>query len=167
MMLTNVYNRQRAVNYANRYWNSHNPYYLLFPDDCTNYVSQCLHAGGLPMVSGKNRNQGWWYRRVSGGHSWSYSWAVAHSLYTLLRNGGPTGRCRVVSSPRDLELGDVLCYDWEGDGRWNHNTIITAFDAEGQPLVNAHTFNSQFRRWEYRNSPAWTPRTRYSFFHIE
>lgn len=54
---------------------------------------------------------------------------------------------------RGAFIGDVICYDWEGDGRFNHNTIVTAYDADGQPLVNAHTQNSLHRRWEYRDSP--------------
>ncbi len=165
-MTSMVYNRQRAVAFANRYWNSHHPGYLLFEDDCTNFVSQCLYAGGMPMVFG-SRKEGWWYRRDSRNHQWSFSWSVAHSLYLFLKKGGSTGRCRMVGLAGELLLGDVICYDWEGDGRFNHNTIVTAYDADGQPLVNAHTQNSLHRRWEYRDSPAWTPQTRYVFFRIE
>lgn len=86
---------------------------------------------------------------------------------SVFEKGGSTGRCRMVGSAGELLLGDVICYDWEGDGRFNHNTIVTAYDADGQPLVNAHTQNSLHRRWEYRDSPAWTPQTRYVFFRIE
>ncbi|TCS96827.1 amidase domain-containing protein [Hazenella coriacea] len=162
------YNRQKAVQYADTYWNSYNPQYQRFEDDCTSFISQCLFAGGIPMVFTKNRNTGWWYRRVDGKRdSWSFSWSVANSLYNYLLAKRSTGLQTVkVEDAKQLELGDVICYDWEGDGRWNHNVIVTRFDDQGDPLVNAHTFNSRHRHWYYQDSPAWTTQTRYAFFHI-
>lgn len=118
------------------------------------------------MVFSSKSGREWWYRRGAKGHSWSYSWTVAHAFHHMLQAGGPTGRCRRLSSPAELRLGDVICYDFEGDGRWNHNTIVTGFDAAGQPLVTAHTYNCHNRRWEYYDSVAYTPRIRYDFFHI-
>ncbi|MRG27436.1 amidase domain-containing protein [Laceyella tengchongensis] len=157
-----AYDRERAVKYAETFWSRPNPYYRAFADDCTNFVSQCLRAGGLPMA------RGWWYRRGRNGQaSWSHSWAVAHSLCLFLKRGGPTGRTREVGDVGQLQLGDVICYDWEGDGRWNHNTIITAFAEDGSPLVNARTISRQHFPWDYKASHAWTPKTRYAFLHIE
>jgi hypothetical protein len=163
------YDREAAVWYADQYWNSYNPHFLKFTDDCTNYISQCLLAGGIPMTSGtENPSVGWWYhRRGKAGHHWSYSWSVAHSFYWYLRGKHKTGpRADAVKSPTDLRLGDIICYDFEGNGVWNHNTIVTRFDMDGNPLVHAHTSNSQYRYWEYRDSSAWTPKIKYAFFHI-
>ena len=72
-----------------------------------------------------------------------------------------------VNRPEELLPGDIICYDWDGDGRWDHNTIVTAKDPMGMPLVNAHTVNSRHRYWDYRDSYAWTPNTRYRFYRIE
>ncbi|WP_124726831.1 amidase domain-containing protein [Staphylospora marina] len=155
-----AYDPEKAVRYADRWWNKRNPAYPAFTDDCTNFISQCLHEGGLPMT------RGWWCRRRGKRFTWSFSWAVAHSFYLLLNGGGPTGNVRKAASAFDLRPGDVICYDFEGDGRWNHNVIVTAIDADGAPLVNAHTNDSFRRRWEYRDSAAWTPNTRYAFFRI-
>jgi hypothetical protein len=156
-----MYNRERAVAYANTYWNSHNPAFRFFrTDDCTNFISQCLYAGGFPMVGGRDRAKGWWYRQGRP-DNWSYSWAVANSFYWFLRS-----RAQQVSRVEDLQLGDVICYDFEGDGRWNHSTIVTYKDENGQAYVNAHTNNSQYRYWPYQDSAAWTPRIKYAFFHI-
>ncbi|SHE68303.1 Putative amidase domain-containing protein [Seinonella peptonophila] len=162
------YRPDEAISYAETYWNTYNSDYLYFSvNDCTNFVSQSLLAGGFPMEFSRNQNRGWWYRRSGKKHTWSYSWAVAHSLYNYLHQKS-TGRqlVRQMSSPFELQLGDVICYDWEGDGRWDHNVIITMKDAEGAPLVNAHTNNSRRRYWEYTDSAAWTPQTQYAFFHI-
>ncbi|WP_240511911.1 amidase domain-containing protein [Paludifilum halophilum] len=157
------YKRGKAVQYAETWWNGANPRYRKFEDDCTNFISQCLHAGGVPMEFSSRRDRGWWYRGSR--ENWSYSWAVAHALKNYLDSGG-TPRAERVDSPEKLHLGDVICYDFEGDGRWQHNTIVTAKDPAGMPLVNAHTVNSRRRYWDYRDSHAWTPQIRYRFFHI-
>jgi hypothetical protein len=162
------YNRAAAVQYANQYWNSRNPNFLFFKeDDCTNFISQCIHAGGIPMQFSNDRNKGWWYQRAGGTKDrWSYSWTVANSLYWYLRGRRRQGlRAELVDSPYKLLLGDVICYSWTGE-RWNHNTMVTAYDANGAPLVNTHSYNSFHRYWEYKDSPAWTPQTQYAFFHI-
>ena len=39
-------------------------------------------------------------------------------------------------------IGDVICYDWDGNGHFQHNTVVVAKDPHGMPLVNAHTTNS-------------------------
>lgn len=160
-----TYKREMAVAFAERYWNSTHPAYLRFNDDCTNFISQCVHAGGIPMVQSGRRDRGWWYR---GGKKpvWSYSWTVANSFYQLLKSGKPPMRAVQVDSPEQLLPGDVICYDFDGDGRWQHNTIVVAKDEYGMPLVNAHTTDSRLRKWDYRDSTAYTPRIRYAFFHI-
>lgn len=47
----NSYNRIAARDYAHKYWSSYNPAYTSYKGnggDCANFVSQCLHAGGIP-----------------------------------------------------------------------------------------------------------------------
>lgn len=156
------YDRRAAVQYAERWWNSYNPQYRRFDDDCTNYISQCLRAGGAPMWGSPSRETGWWYT----GNNWSFSWAVAHSFRWYLSGSEQGMKGTEVSSPDQLTYGDVICYDFEGDGRWDHTTIVTAKDAYGMPLVNAHTNNSRHRYWSYEDSMAWTENTKYKFFRI-
>ncbi|MCA0969785.1 amidase domain-containing protein [Halobacillus litoralis] len=157
------YNRREAVRYADRWWDSYNPAYRHFEVDCTNYISQCLRAGGAPMWGQPNRSKGWWY----GSGNWSYSWAVAHALRWYLSGSRKGLTATEVSSADQLSLGDVICYDFEGDGRFNHNTIVVKKDANGMPLVNAHTSNSRHRYWAYEDSTAYTPSIQYKFFHID
>lgn len=45
-----AYRRDLAVAYADRWWNAGNPAFEEFDVDCTNYVSQCLFAGGHPST---------------------------------------------------------------------------------------------------------------------
>lgn len=160
-----VYNRGEAAAYADRWWNSSNPEFHEFAVDCTNYISQSLFAGGAPINYTGKRESGWWYKGYVGGkEAWSYSWAVANSLERYLSGGG-FGTI-VVDRPQQLDLGDVIIYDWDGNGAYEHSTIVTAFDAAGMPLVNAHTTNSKHRYWDYRDSYAWTKNTVYRFFHL-
>ncbi|WP_254901168.1 amidase domain-containing protein [Tuberibacillus sp. Marseille-P3662] len=157
------YDRMQVVKYADRWWNTHNPAYQSFDVDCTNYVSQCLKAGGAPMHGQYNRTKGWWCTDTN----WSYSWSVAHALRWYL--GSPNNQLGVVTVDRPEELmpGDVVCYDFEGDGRFDHTTIVTEKDANDMPLVNAHTTDSRHRYWSYEDSTAWTENIQYQFFHIK
>lgn len=113
------------------------------------------------------RETGWWYEGYVGGRErWSFSWAVAHSLRAYLLGGSSPARGIPKADARELDIGDVICYDWDGDGRWQHTVIVTDHDARGWPLVNAHTNNSRNRFWDYRDSYAWSEQTRYAFIHV-
>ena len=157
-----IYDRTKAVQYAERWWNERNPAYPEFENNCTHYISQCLRAGGAPMRGAPNRSKGWWFS----GKSWSYSWSVANALYLYLKDSTVGLRTKELSSPEELMLGDIICYDFEGDGKFNHNTIVTAKDHNGMPLVNANTTDSRLRYWSYEDSTAYTPNIQYRFFHI-
>lgn len=161
------YNRSLVAAYADQWWNQPNPQYLNFHVNCTNYVSQCLFAGGAPMNYTERRDRGWWYQgMINRQERWSYSWAVSHSLESFIRTNRSGLTARLVESPGELTVGDVIFYDWDGNGRFGHSTIVTAADASGMPLVNANTNNSYRRYWDYRDSYAWTEQTRYRFYHI-
>jgi hypothetical protein len=161
------YDRARVVQYAETWWNRANPKFLEFAVDCTNFASQCLYAGGAPMDYTGKRASGWWYAGKQGNQElWSFSWAVAHSLQSYTSSSRKGMRGIIVNSPQELQPGDMISYDWDGNGRYEHNTIVTAKDANGMPLVNAHTYNCRNRYWSYRDSPAYTDRTRYVFVHM-
>ena len=53
-----MYDRAKAVAYAHQWAYSRNPAYYDFSaigGDCTNFVSQCLRAGGAPMNYTRHR----------------------------------------------------------------------------------------------------------------
>jgi hypothetical protein len=156
------YDRLKAVQYAEKWWNTFNPAYRKFENDCTNYISQCLHAGNAPMRGYPSQGKGWWMRN----NNWSYSWTVANAMRLHLPASTIGLRAREVEGPHKLKLGDVICYDFEGDGRYDHTTIVTGRDADAMPLVNAHTFNSRMRYWKYEDSTAYTPNIKYKFYTI-
>jgi len=159
----NVYNRFNAVKYAETWWDGHNKEYPLYANDCTNFISQCLRAGGLKMNGMPKNAVGWWYKNYSAS---SYSWRVAHALRKYLPISQTGIKAEEVGNPKELSLGDLILYDFEGDGRWNHCTIVVAKDENGEPLVNAHTQNSRKRYWSYYDSTAYTDNIKYKYFHI-
>lgn len=156
------YNREAAVKYAETWWDKNNPEYRGFELNCTNFVSQCIRAGGAPMRGYPNRSVGWWYTY----DNWSFSWSVAHSLYWYLKTSTTGLKAEEMPKPEHLVPGDVICYDFSGNGSWGHNTIVVAKDESDMPLVNAHTESARMREWSYEDSPSWTQQTQYGFFHI-
>lgn len=161
------YDRAAAVKYAQKWWNDYNPNFRSFSVDCTNYVSQVLYGGGAQMTYTGKQNSGWWYLGTGGKNDkWSYSWAVAHSLRWYLASNKGNLQAEQVTYAHQLSPGDVICYDWDGDGVWQHNTVVVAKDDKDQPLVNAHTINSQNRYWDYRDSLSWNEKTKYIFWKI-
>ncbi len=53
------YDRQKALNYAAVWFGAYNPAYYAYSQDCANFVSQCLFAGGMPMTAS-------WHSTVDG-----------------------------------------------------------------------------------------------------
>lgn len=161
-MANHIYDRERAATYADEWWNKRNLDFPIFEVDCTNFVSQCLLAGGAEMWGEPDRLAGWWYN----GDMWSLSWSVAHSFYWYFKAGAGSLEAEERKTAKELEIGDVICYDFSGNNRYDHTTIVTAKMNDGHPLVDAHTNNSYHRDWQYKSSAAWTPDIIYAFFHI-
>jgi hypothetical protein len=157
-----IYDRLAAVQYAERWWNSTNSIYKNFEVNCTNFISQCLHAGGASMRGYPNPSSGWWMQS----NKWSYSWSVANAMRNFFMHSKAGLRAEVVDSAEQLMPGDVICYDFQGDGRYDHTTFVVAKDQENMPLVNAQTYNSRMRYWSYEDSTAYTPNIKYTFFRI-
>jgi RHS repeat-associated protein len=94
------YNRQAAVNYALRYACGANYNYYKLSVDCTNFVSQALAAGGLPMTPKWRAQQellaqllsrlGFGFPRGCGSDPWDApctpAWSAAPDLYSYLKN---------------------------------------------------------------------------------
>ncbi|MEY9850625.1 hypothetical protein ABH923_000303 [Leifsonia sp. EB41] len=84
-------NLSGVVQYASTYWQQYNPAYVAQSgDDCTNFASQALFAGGWTMNQTGNYQQPdqWWYN--SGGgvapQNQSWPWINAQMLSDF---GGP------------------------------------------------------------------------------
>ncbi|MBX5436807.1 MAG: amidase domain-containing protein [Alicyclobacillaceae bacterium] len=158
------YDRIRAQRYAELWWDRRHPAFAELQLDGTNFVSQCLLAGNFAMMP-EGAASGWWYRfrGRNQAEAWSPAWMVAHSLYMhLVHDRG----AELYPNARNLKVADVVFYDWDGEGQFEHAALVVDFDAKGDPLVNAHSDPSCHRHYLYMDSRAWSAQTRYAFVHI-
>nr|WP_052478382.1 amidase domain-containing protein [Kibdelosporangium sp. MJ126-NF4]CEL18012.1 hypothetical protein [Kibdelosporangium sp. MJ126-NF4]CTQ90760.1 hypothetical protein [Kibdelosporangium sp. MJ126-NF4] len=116
------YNYTAMINYALTYWNSYNPAYRSFSNDCTSFISQILTAGGWTEVPGfYQSSQAWWYNAML---TQSYSWAGAQNWMEFAQlNSGRTTRVPYIYQ---LVSSDILQADWERDGNINHTMFVTS-----------------------------------------
>ena len=160
------YNRQKAVNYAMKWWNSRNRKFYSYSQDCTNFVSQCLYAGGIPMLY--NKKVGAWcsYKMqdtkwMSNPLAWaveqyrykwivSDSWRLCNESYKFFKKAScakkvitiKDTRSSVTSAIKYLKVGDPMYMDDNGDGKPNHAVIITKVDTKKKKIYYAgHTSN--------------------------
>jgi hypothetical protein len=152
-----VYDRDAARAYADRYALDYNPTYARFTGDCCNFVSQGARAGGMPMALG-DWTSGWWYDKegtsTPSDDAYSWSWIscsrqIAYWLGT---------RIDWATSISNVSRGDVIYYDWTGDGSWDHVAILAGTNSAGQKVIDAHTTDHYHWFWKLG-----TAGTRYKF----
>lgn len=147
-----TYSGQRAADYARQYaLNPNSSYYDFGKVDCTNFVSQCVVAGGYSMrvnnnFSGKpnilkkyicDNGERFWYmkkvKRKIGYDYWQYSktWSTVGGFYNycMYYNGTAIIKKYDVSNKKSLEslkknvnVGDVLQINGNKE---QHSVIVT------------------------------------------
>jgi hypothetical protein len=136
------YNREAAVSYARKWAMARNPNYYNYHNlggDCTNFVSQCLLAGG--GVMNHERDNGWYYY---GPNAHSPSWTGVTFLHRFLTRKGGAGPIGHEVPMSEAEIGDLTQFA-EDEGRFSHTQIIVS---AGYPrslekiLIAAHTVDS-------------------------
>lgn len=141
MLVTKLYNRENAVAYARKYAFAQNSIFGNFAGiggNCTNFVSQCIYAGGCVM--NYTPTFGWYYISLD---ERSPSWTGVEYFYNFIIENvgvGPFGR---VANSDELELGDVIQLGREGEGYY-HTLLVVGFDGE-DILVAAQTDNAYAR----------------------
>jgi len=140
------YNRQAAVAYAHRWAFARNPLFYDFSDlggDCTNFISQCLYAGGGVMNLNHNPALAWFYLRPN---NRSASWTGVPFLYHfLIHNKGP-GPWAIHAPLAQAEAGDVIQLFFNGED-YGHSLFVV--EVAGPDPYNiyiaTHTYDSDFR----------------------
>lgn len=142
MLITKPYNRARAVEYAKRWALDRNPLFIDFTGiggNCTNFVSQCILAGGCTM--NYTPDFGWYYISPE---ERAPAWSGVEFFYDFLvgtpafreRNGGTGPFGREVPREEAVE-GDVVQYANEA-GDWYHTVLITKLEG-GEIFVSAQS----------------------------
>jgi len=124
-----TYRRSKAIAYAKNWYGRFNTKYAKYKSDCSNFVSQCLYAGGISMT----RN--WFsYKNPStpNGFFVSYSWRVVENQYRHFRYSGYCRGKLTISRKtifqalsKGVRKGDIMFFDKDGNGVPDHATLIT------------------------------------------
>ena len=165
--VSNGYNATQAVTYAKEWWNKTNntgyPYYAEYYkqditnnayndldenmegqsstrrgwSDCTNFVSQCISAGGMKyrktgILLPHRQSSNWYYEDKKPSHTWG----GANNFYLHWKE-----RAGIAENSSVLNLGDVLSIDFTQDGDIDHTAIITSDngDTNKEKLLTQHS----------------------------
>lgn len=123
------YDRDAAVAYAQKWALSSNPAYKDYGPwggDCTNFISQCVRAGKIPLdSSGRDDWLNWyWYSDKERTPSWTS--AEAFYLYLINNNSEHTQNYGIyarIASYNELDQGDIVQLVYEGKAY--HTMIIS------------------------------------------
>ncbi len=155
-----VYDRNAAQAYADKYALSYNPTYVHFSADCADFASQCTRGGGMPTNLG-GYTSGWWYDKHGtsspGDDTYSLSWINVPKQMGFW-NGLRTDWASSISG---LSRGDLVYYDWTGDGTWDHVAVLAGMNSAGQKVVDAHTTDHYHVFWKMGYST-----THYKYAHV-
>lgn len=131
--MSRAYNLNSAIVYAERYASSPNEtdYDYFSKGDCTNFTSQILEAAGVSQVVYDNENLGWWHKVATGlfgikSHSHSISWVRARTFAKYMGIGYTTKNHSEFS--QNIQKGDFIAYDRNGDGDMDHNAFVVDKD---------------------------------------
>ncbi len=149
------YNGSNAAAYAAKWATGYNTNYPRYKLDCTNFVSQAAHAGGLAY------NNNWYHRRYGKdlmAHQTSRSWRVAHDF---VKQWGQRFRSRsFVSVSSRVEPGNVVAVDFAGDGGWDHLGMVTARSRSKTGKIGYYDFKvaqhtNNYNRWVSDSKNGW------------
>lgn len=137
-----MYDRQKAVQYARRWAMGRNPKYYDYSNiggDCTNFASQVLYAGSGQM--NYKQTFGWYYMDAN---RKSPSWTGVNELYNFLVTNRGSGPKAIEVNIDEIQLGDLVQFDFDGDGRFDHTPVIveTGDFTPSTVLLAAHSVDS-------------------------
>jgi len=129
--------RLAAVEYARKWAFARNPKYMDFSNlggDCTNFVSQCLVAGGLSMDY--RVPMGWFYKSPN---SRAAAFTGVQFLYNYLVNNKRAVEVEISQA----EIGDVIQLSFDGE-KFGHSLIVVESGAD--PKVATHSYDTFGRK---------------------
>jgi hypothetical protein len=146
------YDRMKLVQYALDNWNKEDP--TDFGNNCTNFVSNALHAAGMQEKTsfwwGTTDDDSWMIGNRTGVDAvdkrlaYSDSWAAAENNQNFMLNHGGA---EVAAA--DVKPGDIIYYEQSGpndsieQGTTHHAAIVTAVMPDGEIKYTQHTDSYQ------------------------
>ena len=137
---TYVYHGANGDIYS-EYYNSAYVNFNAYGGDCANYTSQCIYAGGMPMVYGTPYSTNSWYYRT--GTDRSATWTGALQLRNWM---GDNRGVRTTASNSTIYKGSPVFYSGGGN---NHAVICVGRNSAGTPIVDSHNNDYYHVVWNY------------------
>jgi len=118
-----------------------NPAFPTLDNNCANFVSQVLHAGGWNYRGGYvPATLTNWTPNLTGPAGSSYTWGAAKYLYVFVHVTGQKG---YLGNIWNAGIGDLLFTDWDpnkkADGTIDHTMVVSGYS--GQPYISQQTPN--------------------------
>lgn len=149
-----TYDGSKAASYAVSHAKSYNSDYFKHAQDCTNFVSQCAYAGGMPMYSSlaswgvaalksgcaSGRDDEWFYyhKKNDNNESWSSTWSIVD------KDGTKDGLRRYIKKNSKntysktnfkynsstfyqyVKAGDIVQLSSDGGDSYYHSIVISS-----------------------------------------
>lgn len=143
------YDRTSAVEYARKWALDRNPKYKDYEQwggDCTNFISQCLYHGKIPLNSRyRDESKNWyWYSDKDRTPSWTG--AEPFYQYIINNNNEKTSNYGIyakIAKYEELKPGDIV--QLIDQGKAHHSMIITEVLLENNKVVDylvcQHTYD--------------------------
>lgn len=131
-----AYSVKKAQSYAKKYYKEPNYKHDYFSNDCTNFVSQIINAGGevqkAPAVRnfGVDRNTSYWYGGLyTKGKIQSFSYSSTFTAVTHFDKYWSSKKKTYTSSSKkniikQAEAGDVILMQHEKKKTWSHAMFV-------------------------------------------
>jgi hypothetical protein len=116
-----------------------------FDNDSANLVSKALWGGGLPRTDE-------WAQGAAANPDALVNYLTTPHRIDDATSYQPGTMARIDWSDNTAQgamLGDVIAYDWEGDGIVDHVAIVTNINDDGFPEVSEHSPTHENRYWSY------------------
>ncbi|WP_146550634.1 amidase domain-containing protein [Rummeliibacillus suwonensis] len=163
--LASTYSVSKAKAYAKKWYDGRNSSYEKYSNDCTNFTSQILRAGGKSMKKPSTINNVlnhdtdyWYYTQISRVgtllNARSTSWSVVSDFYAYWSQKqstkSSTSKSTLISY---ADEGDMIQFKKEGYTRYSH-TMFVYDKADGTLYLSGHTDN--YLKRNFKNiSKAW------------
>ncbi|MDR2646700.1 MAG: amidase domain-containing protein [Oscillospiraceae bacterium] len=145
-MQSDGYDRYAAIAYAHEWAYRRNPNYADFEDmggDCSNFVSQALHAGGAKM--NETPDTGWFYHSLN---NRAAAWSGVPYLYQFLVNNRGRGPHGHVVPLQNAAPGDIIQLKFAGKADFSHSLLVVETGKIPTPnsiRIAAHSYDADHR----------------------
>jgi outer membrane protein OmpA-like peptidoglycan-associated protein len=137
-----TFNRLAAAGYAIRWALGNNPVFPVYANtpgagnnDCTNFVSQVMLAGGWTVVPGGKRDPtAWW----SSPDESSWTWAAANNFGDFIKRSHRASNC----TRDELDLGDIV-QDIHPGNDVPHHTMVVSQKLGTKIYLSYHSRNTR------------------------